>query len=84
MYFELPCISTDCLSGPSELITNKKNGILIPVNYQKALEKELESLISKPGLQLEYGKKAHKKVSENNSVDVSDSKSNNKIIKLLQ
>ncbi len=84
MYFELPCISTNCSSGPSELITNKKNGVLIPVNDQRQLEKELELLMSKPDLQLEYGKKAHKKVSENNNIDAIYSKWNNIILKLLQ
>ena len=46
----------------SELIQNKENGVLIPVDDQKTLEKELETLINNSELQKEYGKKAHESV----------------------
>lgn len=45
MYFELPCISTDCPNGPSEIINEGSNGFLIPVDDQNALEKKLKLLM---------------------------------------
>lgn len=37
----LPCISTDCPTGPSDIIENNKNGILVPVNDEEAMEKAI-------------------------------------------
>lgn len=34
----VPCISTDCPTGPSDLIENEKNGILVPVDDSAAME----------------------------------------------
>ena len=62
MYFELPCISTDCPTGPSEIIVDGLNGFLIPVNDQTALENKLEQLISSEELQKKLGKNALKTV----------------------
>jgi GalNAc-alpha-(1->4)-GalNAc-alpha-(1->3)-diNAcBac-PP-undecaprenol alpha-1,4-N-acetyl-D-galactosaminyltransferase len=59
MYFELPCISTNCPTGPSEIIIDGINGFLIPVNDQSALEHNLEQLISSEELQKELGKNAY-------------------------
>lgn len=46
MYMGLACISTDCPTGPSELIKDGENGFLIDVNDQKALEKKLSILMN--------------------------------------
>ncbi len=62
MYFELPCISTDCPTGPSEIIVDGLNGFLIPVNDQTALENKLEQLISSEELQKKLGINALKTV----------------------
>lgn len=45
MYAEDLCVSSDCVSGPKELIDNKKNGWLFPVGDQKKLTEILLSLI---------------------------------------
>ncbi|WP_250436285.1 glycosyltransferase family 4 protein [Hanstruepera flava] len=45
MAFGLACVSTDCPSGPSELIFDNKNGILIPVEDQTSLEVKLQLLM---------------------------------------
>lgn len=42
----LACVSTDCpCGGPSELIENNKNGLLVPVNNTKELEKAINKII---------------------------------------
>ncbi|TYA58943.1 glycosyltransferase family 4 protein [Formosa maritima] len=50
MSYGLACISTDCPHGPSEIIKNNENGILIPVGDQIALEKNLTILTQNPKL----------------------------------
>ncbi|MCX7548394.1 glycosyltransferase family 4 protein [Xanthomarina sp. F1114] len=58
MHFGLACISTDCPSGPSELIENNKNGILIPSEDIIALENGLNKLVNSYKLRKEFGKSA--------------------------
>ena len=41
----VPIISTDCPSGPNELISNGKNGILVPPSNEKALAKAMLTLL---------------------------------------
>jgi GalNAc-alpha-(1->4)-GalNAc-alpha-(1->3)-diNAcBac-PP-undecaprenol alpha-1,4-N-acetyl-D-galactosaminyltransferase len=59
MYFELPCISTNCPSGPSEIINEGSNGFLIPVNDQNSLEKKLSLLMSSEDLRKNIGENAY-------------------------
>lgn len=56
----LPCVSFDCNFGPSEIIDNNKNGILIETGNQKALQDALEKLINSKSLQDELGNRAKK------------------------
>ena len=46
MSFGVPCISFDCLSGPSDIITNDEDGILVdkenPVKLAEAINKLIE------------------------------------------
>lgn len=39
-----PVIACNCESGPSEIIENEKNGLLIPVEDEKALKEAMEKL----------------------------------------
>ncbi|CEG12663.1 Lipopolysaccharide biosynthesis (fragment) [groundwater metagenome] len=41
----VPVISTRCPSGPEEIITNKVNGILVPVKDEKALAESIVDLL---------------------------------------
>lgn len=59
MYFGMACISTDCPTGPSELIENGVNGYLIPVNGEDELTDRLIELMSDASLRLELGETAH-------------------------
>lgn len=45
-YFGLPCISTACPHGPSEIITNGENGYLIDVDNENQLISSLNKLIN--------------------------------------
>lgn len=55
----LSCISTDCpCGGPRELIENKKNGILIPVNSEKDLILAIEEVLNNKSYSNELGKNA--------------------------
>lgn len=58
MYFELACVSTDCPTGPSEIIIDGKNGFLIEVGNQSQLEDRLEKLITDPNLRNTFGNEA--------------------------
>ena len=44
----LPCISTDCPTGPSTIIESGKNGVLVPVGDVDAMSHAMESLILDP------------------------------------
>jgi len=56
--FGLPCISTDCPSGPSEFIIPNKNGFLIDVNDSIQLKEKLEILMNDPLLRLKFSHNA--------------------------
>ncbi len=54
MHFGLPCISTDCNYGPSDLITDGKDGFLVPVNDQSILVKKIDELIKDDKLKAQF------------------------------
>ena len=58
MHFGLPCISTDCNYGPSDLITDGKDGFLVPVNDQEALIEKIDKLIKDDALKALFSKNA--------------------------
>lgn len=46
MALGLPVISTDCPSGPSEIIDDKKNGILVPVQNEHVLAQAIFEMLT--------------------------------------
>ncbi|RKE95314.1 glycosyltransferase family 4 protein [Ichthyenterobacterium magnum] len=58
MYFQLPCISTNCPNGPSEIINDGINGYLIPINDQFLLEQKLTDLMHSENLCKKFGENA--------------------------
>ena len=59
MALGLPVIATDCpCGGPATLIETGKNGLLIPIKDQKALEDAMFWMIEHPSKAHEMGKKA--------------------------
>ena len=51
----LPCISTNCPTGPSDIIQSGKNGILVPVGNKEKLSKAIETLIQDKELRNHMG-----------------------------
>jgi glycosyltransferase involved in cell wall biosynthesis len=46
MSLGLPVVSTDCPSGPSEIIEDKRNGLLVPVKDNKALAQAILDVLT--------------------------------------
>lgn len=53
--FGLPCISYDCPSGPRDIITNNKNGYLIKINDELALEQAILIIVNNPEVKIKMG-----------------------------
>lgn len=58
----LPCISTNCETGPSDLINNGINGYLVPVGDSVALADLIIEMIENPSVAIELGKNARKSI----------------------
>lgn len=58
MHFGLPCISTDCDFGPSDLIDDGINGYLVPVNQVTALKERFSQLINNEELRRAFSTKS--------------------------
>lgn len=67
----LPCISTDCPTGPSELIENGVNGYLIPVNDEKRLVQVINHILKYPTNAIEMGRRARTAILCNHGVAAS-------------
>ncbi len=46
----VPIVSTDCVSGPNEIIEPGKNGILVPIKDEKALAQAIMQVLNNPSL----------------------------------
>lgn len=58
MCFGMPCISTDCPTGPSELIQDGVNGYLVPMGDSKVLAERIIDFINNPEKAKEFGETA--------------------------
>jgi len=54
----LPVIAFDCIAGPSEMIENDKNGILVPLYDYRTFEGKLNALMDDPDLRTRLGEQA--------------------------
>lgn len=54
MACDVPVISTDCPSGPGDIITNGKNGLLVPMADEKVLAEAMLSLIKNEKLKKKF------------------------------
>ena len=62
MYAMLPCVSSDCVSGPSELIEQGENGYLFEIGDVDFLANKLLELGSDEHMRKQLGYAAHKTV----------------------
>lgn len=62
MSCSLPCISTDCKTGPNEIIVNMENGILVPVDNVEDMTKSIKYYISNPEIRKIHGSRALKTI----------------------
>ena len=60
--FDVPCVSTDCHSGPREILLNGKGGYLVPVNNYEILAKKMIYALDNYNLSLKKNKIAKKKL----------------------
>ena len=58
----LSCMSFDCITGPSELLDDGKNGFLVPLFDNEIYINGLEQLMENDKLRLELGKNAIEKI----------------------
>ena len=68
MAIGMPCISTNCIAGPAEIIENNKNGILVPVDDIDEMAKKIIFLIENKEIANKLGENA-KKVNNKFSID---------------
>jgi glycosyltransferase involved in cell wall biosynthesis len=54
----IPCVSYDCPTGPSELIEDGVNGVLVPVGDESRLKDALACLVENPDLAAKMGQQA--------------------------
>lgn len=58
----LPCISTDCKTGPKDIIRDGENGFLVPMNDRKMMAEKMCWLASHPEAAEQMGRAARKDV----------------------
>lgn len=54
-------VSTDCPSGPSEIVDHGENGLLVPVDDDQAMAKAISTLLEQPSLRSTFGARAKEK-----------------------
>lgn len=77
----LPCVSTDCPNGPSELIDNGTNGLLVPVGDAYALSNAMLKMIEDCEFAEMCGTNA-RKILETHSIDIKAKEYMNYILKI--
>lgn len=60
----LPCIAFNCPSGPSDIITDKEDGLLVENGNIEKLAESICFLIENEKKRIEWGHNAHKKVQQ--------------------
>ena len=79
----LPCISTDCSFGPSELIENGLNGLLVPVGDVKGIKASMVRIATDKEFSTQLSKKALE-IQDTHSTDVIYNKYSNYISNVIE
>lgn len=64
MACETPIVSTDCLSGPRELITDGKNGLLVPTLDEEGMAVAVDRLLNDKELRRGFSREGLKKIDD--------------------
>lgn len=64
----MPCIATDCPTGPAELITDHENGLLVPMGDTDALAQAMLELADDIQLRRQLGENARNRVKRDYSL----------------
>lgn len=64
MAYGVPCVSFDCPYGPSDIISDKENGLLVENGSIDGLSKSIITLIENEELRVLMGKKARKAIQQ--------------------
>ena len=67
----LPCISTDCPTGPADLIEHGVNGLLVPVGDAPAMERAMRWMIGNAEEAAEMGRRARNTILRRHSAHAS-------------
>jgi glycosyltransferase involved in cell wall biosynthesis len=62
MSFGVPCVAFDITTGPSDIIQEEKNGLLVPDGDETAMKNALAQLMRSPQLRLKMGQFAKQSV----------------------
>lgn len=65
----LPCVATDCPSGPSEMSERGDSALLVPVDDALALERVLDGLLGDASLRSKLGARARRSVLQRFSLE---------------
>lgn len=68
MAIGLPCVSTDCLYGPAELLTDGYNGLLVPVGDSNSLYDAIKKMIDDVDFAKKCGQNA-REILRTNSIE---------------
>lgn len=66
----LPCISTNCRTGVTDLIDNKKNGLLVPVNDKKEMSEAIINVLTNKQFANSMGMSAKFKIEKSYKAEV--------------
>lgn len=83
MSIGMPCISTDCVAGPAEIIEDNVNGLLVEVNNVEQLASKIEFLINNKSEAKRIGINA-KKIKDNFSMEIIFGKFHNYFRKIYE
>ena len=83
MAIGMPCISTDCVAGPSELIRDYQNGILVKVDNIDEISEKIIQLINNPKLKNKISINAKQVINEH-SQDIIYQKYNDYFFKVYK
>ena len=61
----IPCISTNCPTGPKELLGENERGLLVPMNDAVSLSEAIIRMLENPKKAYQYGLYAHNYIKEN-------------------